>query len=248
METLAWKTFSIEVRRRRGQRSHRLIVKPNGQILLTTALSVTRRDLVSFVAQSADWLDQSLAKAADHRRINPPKTFTPGEQFLFLGRPRALGYMPTTNQVAKAFVSGDRLIVTVPKEKWREFDGSIGWPEARNLVRRYYESQARKILHERLTLLAQKMGLRPTKVSYRCQRTRWGSCSSSGEISLNWRLVATPPSTIDYVIIHELAHLRHPNHSADFWRLVSNFAADMKFDKKWLKDHHQQLEFLARPT
>jgi predicted metal-dependent hydrolase len=81
------------------------------------------------------------------------------------------------------------------------------------------------------------MGHFPSHVSIRGQRTRWGSCSSEGAISLNWKLLAAPIDVIDYVIVHELAHIRHLDHSPQFWSLVETFYPDWRLAKLWLKEH-----------
>lgn len=111
-------------------------------------------------------------------------------------------------------------------------------------VAKGFEMQARLHLKERLDYWSQKMDLKPSRVSFRRQRTRWGSCTSAGRISLNWKLIAAPPAVIDYVIIHELAHLVHQNHSERFWRLVEQFCPERKVHGRWLRAHHHHFEFL----
>lgn len=95
--------------------------------------------------------------------------------------------------------------------------------------------QAARELPRRLLELARLHGFTPKAVSVRNQRTRWGSCSPSGRISLNWRLVQAPPAVCDYVLLHELAHLRHLNHSARFWREVTRLCPDHAEARRWLR-------------
>jgi predicted metal-dependent hydrolase len=80
------------------------------------------------------------------------------------------------------------------------------------------------------------------RVTVRNQKTRWGSCSSCGTISLNWRLIQTPDFVRDYIILHELAHLRHMNHSVRFWQEVKRLCPDHARAEQWLKDHRQMLQ------
>ena len=81
------------------------------------------------------------------------------------------------------------------------------------------------------------MELHPKCVTIRGQRTRWGSCSIGGHVSLNWRLVMAPPDVLSYVVVHELAHLAEHNHGPGFWSLVERFCPDFRMHKKWLKQH-----------
>lgn len=80
-----------------------------------------------------------------------------------------------------------------------------------------------------------------SRISIRNQKTRWGSCSSKGTLSFNWRLMLAPPGILDYVIVHELCHLAHMNHSAEFWKCVGTILPDYKERRKWLKEHGNEL-------
>ena len=95
--------------------------------------------------------------------------------------------------------------------------------------------RARAELPARLLEIAAEQGLTVTGVSIRNQRTRWGSCGRDGKISLNWRLVLMPPSVRDYVLIHELMHLRRMDHSPKFWRHVEAACPDYRTARQWLR-------------
>lgn len=99
------------------------------------------------------------------------------------------------------------------------------------------ERRASIELPARLRELAARHGFEAGRVTVRDQRSRWGSCSPRGDISLNWRLVTMPDAVRDYVILHELAHLREPNHSRRFWRVMSRICPDWREARRWLRDH-----------
>ncbi len=96
----------------------------------------------------------------------------------------------------------------------------------RELLEAWFRQRAAERLPDRLNELAQRLGVEPARVQIRAQKSRWGSCSSAGDISLNWRLVLLPLKLADYVLVHELCHLRHMDHSRDFWRLVASLIPD----------------------
>ena len=101
--------------------------------------------------------------------------------------------------------------------------------------------RAKEIIPERVAHLAPLVGVRCGNITIRSQRTRWGSCSSKGNLNFNCLLVLTPPEVIDYVVVHELCHLKEMNHSAAFWAHVERVIPDWAARRKWLKDNGNSL-------
>ncbi len=97
---------------------------------------------------------------------------------------------------------------------------------------------------ERLSIRSREMGLAPSRVSIRDQKTKWGACTSRGTVTLNWRLVMAPPEVLDYVVVHELAHLAELNHSPRFWAIVERHCPDWKRHRDWLKANGWRLQSL----
>jgi predicted metal-dependent hydrolase len=114
-------------------------------------------------------------------------------------------------------------------------------PTAPEHTQRAARARAKQELPPRLLELAGQLGLAVTKVSVRNQRWRWGSCSPNGHICLNWRLVTMPPWVRDYVMIHELMHLRRMDHSKKFWKLVAEACPDYEAARTWLRQHVRSL-------
>jgi len=112
------------------------------------------------------------------------------------------------------------------------------------LLSRFFKEKAYDILQDRLQVYAKKMDLYPTQFFLSNAKARWGSCSSLGVIRLNWRLIFTPFFALDYVVIHELAHLKELNHGLHFWSLVKEHDVNYKVAEKWLKGHRQLLGVL----
>lgn len=101
--------------------------------------------------------------------------------------------------------------------------------------------KARQLVTERVQYYAPFIGVRYGQISIRMQRTRWGSCSSKGNLNFNCLLALVPSEVLDYVVVHELCHLKELNHSERFWSEVSNVLPDYKVQKKWLKDNGNNL-------
>ena len=106
--------------------------------------------------------------------------------------------------------------------------GSLGEGEVRTLIERWYRREAAVRLTRRIEHYAPLLGVRPSRVTVRGQRSRWGSCSGKGTVSLNWRLMLVPGALADYVVVHELCHLRHMNHSQRFWAMVAGIVPDYR--------------------
>ena len=108
------------------------------------------------------------------------------------------------------------------------------------LEKRYIEA-ARDYFPKRAAYFQPFTGGSFERITIRDQKTRWGSCSARGTLSFNWRLMLAPPAVLDYVVVHELCHLTHMNHSAAFWALVEEVCPDYRSHRKWLKDHGHEL-------
>ena len=185
--------------------------------------------------------------------LEPREPFEP-PTFVFVRHPRARRYVVT--------VRDDGVVrVTVPRrgsmrearefaatqEQWierqrrrLEQERSAVTPVADD-ARRQARMRARRELPSRLMTLAAEHGLTVSKISVRNQKWRWGSCSRRGHICLNWRLVETPAWVRDYVMIHELMHLRQMNHSRKFWKLVAQACPDYQAARQWLREHGRSL-------
>jgi hypothetical protein len=235
--TERWKinNYGVEVRRRARQRSLRLRVTAKGELRITCAKTVPKREIFRFVTANLSFIEQQLEENKKIREQFPPKQFVDGEELLFLGRPRRLHVRAEGERLRVRMVGGE-MILSGPVAN----EG-----ERREAVRKFYRRSGKKYLSQRLGFFANLMKLYPSGVSFRCQSSRWGSCSGEGHISLNWRLMAAPPDVIDYVVVHELAHLQHHDHSPRFWQLVEEYSPSCKDLRKWLNDNQWALEFLA---
>jgi predicted metal-dependent hydrolase len=109
------------------------------------------------------------------------------------------------------------------------------------LLEPWLRARARTDLDERVAVRAAAMGIATTRLTIRDQKTRWGSASARGTLSFSWRLVMCPPWVLDYVVVHELAHLKIAGHPLPFWRLVEKHHPQSRAARKWLRDHHDEI-------
>ena len=138
------------------------------------------------------------------------------------------------------------ILLHVPMNQWSAISRSQDYSEHHEVLRQFYKRESIIYITERVKFWAKEMSSHPSKLSFREPKSRWGSCSSKGSINLNWRLILFKPSVVDYVIVHELSHLKHLNHSNDFWQHVQKFCPDYEICEKELKQNHLLTQFLDR--
>jgi len=168
---------------------------------------------------------QSVQPAAE-------KQFVSGEAFSYLGRNYRLKVNRGKFKPVK-LIQG-RLVATLPQ--------GAGAPHmVRNALVRWYRAQAEPKLTEKTQRYAEIIGVEPTAVGIKTYKARWGSCNASGRIDYNWKLVMAPHAAVDYVVVHELCHLKHFNHSTDYWKQVERIMPEFREHQLWLKTHARQM-------
>ena len=112
----------------------------------------------------------------------------------------------------------------------------------RQYLEKRYREAAKEYIPKRVDDFVTLTGGSYERITIRDQKTRWGSCSGRGTLSFNWKLMLAPPAILDYVVVHELCHLTHMNHSRDFWQAVECVLPDYKERRQWLKEHGEELQ------
>jgi predicted metal-dependent hydrolase len=209
----------VEFVRMRRARRYILRVTPDGTVRVTIPRSGSQREAEEFLDAQRAWAERERVRI---QRLHAPVTWQDGDGILLRGVRTAL--TRTCGPGSDLIVCGDRRI-PVPA-------GAI---DLRPFVETDLRALARRELVPRLHELAALFQLRFSRVTIRNQRSRWGSCSRTGAIALNFRLVQVPPPVRDYVLIHELMHLRQQNHSRRFWRLVEAACPGFRDCERWLR-------------
>ena len=159
----------------------------------------------------------------------PTKQFIEGERFLYLGNEHPLHI---AQDMYGKLIFEDHFILN---ERYL--------PKARILFERWYREEAFMLFTLRCKFYAGNMGVRYNSINLSGAKYRWGSCHSSGNLRFNWRLIMAPKDIIDYVVVHELAHLVELNHSSRVWAVVDNAFQGHRGAKRWLKDNQSRLNF-----
>jgi len=208
------KTIAIEVTR-------------EGEVLVRAPLRLASREVSAFVDRHRAWVARKLAQAGARERSREPGCPGQGTIVHYLGEPHRL-----------RFIEGGAYL---RRENGEFLLGSDLADRANTLLRTWYRARAREVLEDRVAELAGRMGLAVRGVRITDAKERWGSCSASGTLNFAWRLVMLPPGIIDYVIVHELAHLVAFNHSRLFWECVARIIPDHGARRRWLREHEHRL-------
>ena len=213
-------------------RSIRISVNHQGEVVVTSPRFVSARQIAGFIDKSRPWLEKALAKA----RQQPVFGVTADWVMIFGKKYRRLVESDSA-QPPGVTVQQDKVITNL----WSQTTSTKQAPDQK-LLTRFLKSTATNYILPRAHQLALVMKTKIGRITLREQKTRWGSCSSQGNLNFNWRLVHCPTAVIDYVIIHELAHRTHMNHSASFWQLVARYDPEYPVHRGWFKRHGLSLD------
>ena len=203
-----------------------LQIMPDASLIIRAPARASEEMIRKAVQKKMPWILKKQRMARETFR--PPVKFVDGEEFPYLGEWHKLLVVPGAS------------VPLVFNEKEFLLSGTH-LPEARRLFEEWYKEKAFEIVNNRLKQYAEKTGLKYTNISITSAKKRWGSCSLKGRLNFTWRLVMTPLAVVDYVIVHELAHLEEHNHSSRFWQKVRVLLPNYRQTKQWLKNHHLPL-------
>ena len=222
----------ITVVRHARARRYVLRLGPDGGLRLTVPRRASIEGGLKFVAGQREWIDRERKRMAERAESWPE-----GTEIWWRGERVALALSADRRELV---LGPDRIriratdlhAVAAPSSLQPSlFDA----PDLRPLAEKYLWAMAERELPPRLMDYARQHGVAVARVCVRNQRSRWGACSSTGTITLNWRLLQLPPWVCDYVIMHELMHRRQPNHSVRFWREVASVCPQWREAERWIK-------------
>lgn len=222
------KTIDYDIRRSEDATQPRIDVDIHDvTVVLPVESDVDPQELVD---DNARWILKKWRKYEDHREQAPSRSFEPGEPFPYCGSDLEI----EVRDIDESRVTMDAFVLSADVVD----DSSI-----QDTLEDLYRHEARDYLQDRIDYYATEMDVDPGRLELRNQRTRWASCSVQRTLSFNWRLIMAPPDVIDYVVIHELAHLRERNHTHRFWQLVEQYDQEYEHHVEWLKENGVQLIF-----
>lgn len=220
------------LKRSKRSRSIKISLNQKGAVSVSAPGYVSIKDIESFINKSSDWITQQQKKVVSRESTETETTV------MVFGKNYHKKKIYSTTDPIGIFIRATELICntitpfTTPSWEERE----------KRQLERFFKNAAENYIIPRTHHWAEKMSTKFNRITLRQQTSRWGSCSSKGNLNFNWRLVHFSPEIIDYVIIHELAHRTHMDHSPRFWNLVAQYDPDHLKHRNTLKKYSVSLD------
>jgi predicted metal-dependent hydrolase len=231
--TLQGEQVPYTVRRSRRAKHLRIRILPTG-VEVVLPMRAHAGDAQTFLQDNASWVLRHLRLLRQKGWLREGAPDERIRALLLRGQEMRVDVRSAPASATRAYVQpvGDVITLHLPAGKEAL---------ARPVLERWLRQLAGAEISARVSIRSAQMGLSPKRLFIRDQRSKWGNCSSLGNLSLNWRLIGAPPEVLDYVVVHELAHLQEMNHSPRFWALVQSFCPGYAQHKAWLKTNGGRL-------
>lgn len=217
--------FEVTILRTDRKKSASIKVK-GCYVTITVPRRAPLHDIEQLIIKKSRWIKKQLA----HQKAAIAflqRDYCEGDSFFYRGTQLKLSLHGGAEESVS--INGDRLIVSTSKERLKK-------ERIQTLINCYFKGLAKEHLTERTDRFAKLIGVSYTSIRVKEYKSRWGSCSTRGLISYNWRIIMAPDPVIDYIVVHELCHLIEHNHSPRFWALVGQFSPDYKALRIWLRE------------
>ena len=227
---VAWGNTQLPYTIRRSARRRKTVsvsVDASGSVLLAAPAGFATQELDAVVRRKAAWIDRQVRRAKSQGSPPSAREFVSGESVLYLGRHYRLKVCPHGDATAKL---RGRWLHVPAGERGYEPD------HVRAALTAWLRHRAEERLPERVEAWCIKVGVSMPPVLVTGQRKRWGSCDQRGTVRLNWRIIQAPMRLVDYVVVHELVHLRHRGHGREYWQAVGRVLPDYDRRREELRE------------
>lgn len=213
----------------------RITIK-NGNVIVTVPKGVSTTQARQFIETKQEWVKRHIQGPTSNKHV-AKREYACGDKFPYMGILLELKTQNTQLKRIKVQREENVMMVSIPDfivgEKRKEL--------IKNSIMTWYKNEAKRVFKYKLDYYSQVMDLEYNRLRVKNQRTRWGSCSSKKNINLNWKILLAPNDVIDYIIIHELTHMKYMNHSQEFWQSVARYIPEYTSQKRWLKENGKNL-------
>jgi predicted metal-dependent hydrolase len=211
-----------------------IVIERDGRIIVRAPESVSDDEIAKIVSARSYWIYRSLAEWRDLNATRVLREYRNGEGFLYLGRSYRLSLV--TDQEAPLLLKDGRFQLR------RDLVDEGKVEAAKVAFRDYYTVRGNERLRKRVKHYAPKVGVDPNTIDVRELGYRWASCSSKGDVAFHWKCMMAPLTIIDYIVVHELCHMHHRDHSESFWNEVDKVMPAYRERREWLRRHGAGLD------
>ena len=203
-----------------------------GKVSVVVPFNLPNDKITKVVTDKTRWIKEKIYLQQQYKPSRL-KEYVNGESFAYLGRNYRLKLIVGKKQSVK--LKNGRLVVALPEHQQTNI-------KINQAITGWYRHHAIQRLNDKVKRYASIIGVTPESINIRTFKSRWGSCHANGNILFNWKVIIAPNPIVDYVVVHELCHLKQHDHSPKFWKLVERVLPDYLDSKEWLKVNGQDLE------
>ncbi|HYA93257.1 MAG TPA: SprT family zinc-dependent metalloprotease [Thermodesulfobacteriota bacterium] len=218
------------IRSKKRRRTVSLQIKEDGKIVIMAPFHTPKWEIERFIRGKQWWIVEKISEKEKQAK-EAKKMYLPGEKFLYLGEWYPLEIHESNHKEAPLRLSFGNFILNKDRIE-----------EARDLFVEWYKKEAEEKIAERVNYYNRSVHLFPKGIRITGAKSRWGSCSRDNRLSFSWRIIMASLATIDYVLIHELVHIREKNHSKKFWTTLESILPDYRKHRLWLRENAHLLE------
>jgi predicted metal-dependent hydrolase len=212
---------------RSPRRTADIVIEPDGRVIVRAPESISPERVEDIIEAKRLWIYKNLAEWRDLNATRVIREYRNGEGFLYLGRSYRL--LLVAGQQEPLLLKGGRFQLR------RDLVDQGEVPAAKAAFRDYFVTRGIERIARRVAYFAPKVGIQPGKIAVRELGHRWASCSPNGNLAFHWKCMMAPPKVIDYIVVHELCHMHHLDHSDAFWNEVDKVMPDFHERKEWLR-------------
>ena len=217
------------IKSKRRRKTISLHIREGGEIVIRAPHKASKREIEEFIREREAWVVEKLVEEKE-RRKELQKAFVPGEKFLYLGESYPLEIDESDHKELPLELSFGKFVLNRDRVE-----------EARDLFIEWYKREAREKIEGRVRYYSDRFHLLPKGTKITGAKSRWGSCSRDNRLSFSWRIIMAPLRIIDYILVHELAHIKEKNHSRNFWAALEKILPDYRERRIWLKKNGHRL-------
>lgn len=219
---------------RSPRRTADIVIEPDGRVIVRAPEDTSPEKIEDIIESKRLWIYKNLAEWRDLNATRVIREFRNGEGFLYLGRSYRL--LLVANQEEPLLLKAGRFCLR------RDLVDRGEIPAAKAAFRDYFITRGMARISERVAYFAPKVGIVAGKIGVRELGSRWASCSPTGNLAFHWKCMMAPPKIIDYIVVHELCHMHHLDHSDAFWNEVDKVMPDFYERKEWLRKNGASMD------
>jgi predicted metal-dependent hydrolase len=222
-------TYTIN-RSRKRKKTISLQIRDEAQVIISAPYFTNDKEINRFVEEKQTWINKTILKRKEDSLKNIAKEYNSGENFFYLGQPYPLEVFFEPFENVGVVFWNNSFYLNAQENKDLKKHYFVSW----------YKKKAHDFIHQRVDYFSRMLKLQPEKIKITSAESLWGSCSGDNNLAFSFRLIMGPPVVIDYVIVHELTHIKEKNHSPKFWQRIEAFMPEYRKHRRWLKDNHHK--------